>query len=158
MARRQRIDSATAAVKVMAGAVGELLPPDHNPLSEAAMPYWRAIVRGRARAEWDETPALQSTAASLAWVQWQIARWRLMVEAADDPGAESEMSVAQMLSRVGDLQRLEMAYLRSLQQHARGAQGESRDAGKRREVSKAIEAASPFGGDDLLARPIDGIQ
>lgn len=158
--RRQRIDSATAAVKTMAGAVGELLPPDHNPLPEAAMPYWRAIVRGRARAEWDETPALLSTAASLAWTQWQVARWRGMIDGSiptdTDDGQKFNLALAG--ARLSDMQRLEMAYLRTLQQHARGAQGESRDAVKRRGVAKAIEAASPFDGDDLLARPIEGIQ
>lgn len=151
MSRRQRIDSATAAVKVMAGAVGELLPPEHNPLHADAMPYWRAIVQGRARAEWDETPALLSTAASLAWVQWQIARFRGMVE---DPQTIGDgMNVAQVLSRVGDLQRLEMAYLRTLQQHARGVQGEARDAVKRRGIAKSIETENPL-EDELLGMPM----
>lgn len=150
MARRQRIDSATAAVKVMAGATGELMPPAHNPLPKDAMPFWREIIRGRARAEWDETPALQSTAASLAWVQWQIRKWRSDLETLTLPDG---MNLAQALSRLSDLQRLEMAYLRTLQQHARGAQGEARDAVKRRDLAKAIEAASPFDDDDLLARP-----
>lgn len=156
MPKRQRIDSATAAVQVMAGAVGELLPPEHNPLPEDAMPYWRAVILGRARAEWTETPALLSTAASLAWVQWQIARWRMMVEGGLT--AEDGMNVAQVLSRLGDLQRLEMAYLRTLQQHARGTQGEARDATKRREIAKAIETNNAFEGDDLLARPAAGLQ
>jgi hypothetical protein len=155
MTKRQRIDSATAAVKVMAGALGELLPPEHNPLPELAMPFWWAVVRGRARAEWDETPALLSTASSLAWVQWQIARWRKMI---DDLAAPEGVSMAQALQRVGDLQRLEMAYLRTLQQHARGAQGETRDATKRRTMAKAIENDNAFEDDDLLARPIEGIQ
>ena len=150
MARRQRIDSATAAVKVMAGAVGELLPPAHNPLHADAMPYWREIVRGRARAEWDETPALLSTAASLAWVQWQVAKWRTDVETLALPEG---LNLAQALQRLSDLQRLEMAYLRTLQQHARGAQGEARDATKRRELAKDIERNNAFDDDDLLARP-----
>ncbi len=153
--RRQRVDSATAAVKVMAGAVGELLPPEHNPLHADAMPYWRAIVRGRARAEWDETPALQSTAASLAWVQWQITAWRKQIE---DGTLPEGLNLAQALGRLGDMQRLEMAYLRTLQQHGRGAQGETRDAGKRRDIAKSIEANNAFEGDDLLARPANSVQ
>ena len=155
--RRQRSDSANVAVKAMAGAVGELLPPDHNQIHADAMPYWRDIVRGRARAEWDETPALLSTAASLSWVQWQVARWRGMIEGSAD-GLPDGINLAVALSRLGDLQRLEMAYLRTLQQHARGAQGETRDAGKRRAAIKAVEAATPFDGQGLLARPLEGMQ
>jgi hypothetical protein len=49
MSRKQRIDSSTAAVKVMASALTELLPPEHCPLPEAAMPFWRRS-RGGVRA------------------------------------------------------------------------------------------------------------
>lgn len=151
MKRRQRSDSAAAAVKVMAGAAkGELLPPEHNPLPEAAMPFWRAIARGRAREEWDETPALLSTAASLAWTQWQIAQARAYVDGTEP--IPDGLRAAAILSRLVDLQRLEMAYLRTLQQHARGVQGEARDAVKRRAAAKAIEGDNPL-EDDLLARP-----
>ncbi|HEY4547822.1 MAG TPA: hypothetical protein VIG90_15570 [Pedomonas sp.] len=151
MKRRQRIDSATAAVKVMAGAAkGELLPPEHNPLPEGALPFWRAIVRGRAREEWEETPALLSTAASLAWTQWQIAQARGYIDGSVP--IPDGLRAAAILSQLNEMQRLEMSYLRTLQQHGRGAQGEARDASKRRAAAKAIEDNNPL-GDDLLARP-----
>lgn len=152
--KRQRIDSATAAVKVMASAVGELLPPPHNQIPDAALPYWRAIISGRARVEWEETPALLSTAASLAWVQWQIAKWRNDIEVGSLPDG---LNMAQTLARLSDLQRLEMAYLRTLQQHARGGQGEARDAHKRRAMARAIEADNPL-EDDLLGMPAERMQ
>lgn len=151
MKRRQRIDSATAAVKVMASeAKGEVLPPEHNPLPEAAMPFWRAIARGRAREEWEETPALLSTAASLAWTQWQIAEARGYIDGSKP--IPDGVKVAAILSRLIDLQRLEMAYLRTLQQHARGVQGEARDVVKRRRATREIANSNPL-EDDLLARP-----
>ena len=147
MARKQRIDSATAAVKVMQGAVaGELMPPEHANLNEAALPFWRAIIRGRAREEWEGTPALMATAASLAWTQWQVSQLRAMIES--DPLPE-----AKAVQRVSDLQRLEMGYLRVLQQHGRAAQGEARDVSKRREVASGIAADNPL-EDDLIARPV----
>ena len=81
MPRKQRIDSATAAVKVMQSAVSdELLPPDHPNLHPGALPFWRAIIRGRAREEWEGTPALMATAASLAWTQWQVSQLRAVIE------------------------------------------------------------------------------
>lgn len=143
--RKQRIDSSTAAVRVMASALTELLPPKHCPLPEAAMPFWDAIVRGRAREEWEATPALLATASNLAWTQWQIIKLRESIEL--DP-----LPDAKMVSRMSDLQRLEMAYLRTLQQHGRGAEGEARDVGNRRAAASGIAANNPL-GDDLLARP-----
>jgi len=146
MSRRQRIDSATAAVAVMLDASkGELLPPDHCPLPEDAMPFWRAIVRGRARDEWEATPSLLATASSLAWTQWQIVRLRESLEDELVPDAKS-------VQRMSDMQRLEMAYLRTLQQHGRGAEGEKRDVAARRSAAAGIAADSPM-DDDLIARP-----
>lgn len=145
MARKQRIDSSTAAVRVMATALTELQPPEHCPLPEAAMPFWDAITLGRAREEWDATPALLATASSLAWTQWQIVKLREAVEL--DP-----LPDAKMVSRMSDLQRLEMAYLRTLQQHGRGAEGEARDVGKRRSQASGIMTDNPL-DDELLARP-----
>ena len=146
MNRKQRIDSTTAAVGVMIDASrSELLPPDHSPLKEGAMPFWRAIVRGRAREEWEGTPALMTTASNLAWTQWQIVRIREVIEADPVPDAKA-------VQRMSDMQRLEMAYLRTLQQHGRGAEGEARDVSKRRAMSTGITQDNPM-DDDLIARP-----
>lgn len=146
MNRKQRIDSTTAAVGVMIDASrSELLPPDHSPLKEGAMPFWRAIVRGRAREEWEGTPALMTTASNLAWTQWQIVRIREIIEADDVPDAKA-------VQRMSDMQRLEMAYLRTLQQHGRGAEGEARDVSKRRAMTTGITQDNPM-DDDLIARP-----
>lgn len=146
MSRKQRIDSATAAVGVMMDALsGDLFPPDHSSLPQDAMAFWWSIVRGRAREEWEATPALMTTASNLAWTQWQIVRLRNAI--GDDP-----LPDAKMVSRMSDLQRLEMAYLRALQQHGRGAEGEARDVSKRRSIATGITEDSPM-ADDLLARP-----
>lgn len=146
MPRKQRIDSATAAVKTMQAAVaGELMPPDHVGLNPAALPFWRAIIRGRAREEWEGTPSLMATAASLAWTQWQASALRAAIESDPLPDAKA-------VQRVSDLQRLEMGYLRVLQQHGRAAQGEARDVKKRRDAASGIVADNPL-ADDLIARP-----
>ena len=145
MSRKQRIDSSTAAVAVMASALSELQPPEHCPLPEAAMPFWRAVMRGRTRDEWESTPALLVTASSLAWTQWQSVKLRGEIELAAMPDAKA-------VKRLDDLNRLEMAYLRTLQQHGRGAEGEARDVGKRRSQAAGIVADNPL-DDELLARP-----
>ena len=145
MSRKQRIDSSTAAVRVMATALTELEPPEHSPLPEGAMPFWRAIIRGRTREEWEATPALMVTASSLAWTQWQSVKLRVEIEGAVEMDAKS-------VKRLDDLNRLEMAYLRTLQQHGRGAEGEARDVAKRRSQASGIVKDNPF-EDDLLASP-----
>lgn len=146
MARRQRIDSAPAAVAVMQDVLkDELLPPVHSKLHKDALPFWRGIVSGRAREEWEATPALLVTAASLAWTQWQISRLRTAIEKKTVPDAKE-------VQRVSDLQRLEMGYLRVLQQHGRAAQGEARDVSTRREHSSGAVKDNPL-EDDLIARP-----
>ncbi len=143
--RKQRIDSSTAAARVMATSLDQLSPPEHCPLPDGALPFWDAITRGRAREEWEATPALLATASNLAWTQWQIMGLRQKIEL-------DELPDAKMVSRMGEMQRLEMAYLRTLQQHGRGAEGEARDVGKRRAQASGITANNPL-DDDLLARP-----
>jgi len=151
MSRRQRIDSvAGTGASFRAALAGEVMPPDHSPLPAAAMPFWSAIARGRTREEWDATPALLSTAASLAWTQWQIATLRGMFDGSVE--MDASMKEAALVTRLLDLNRLEMAYLRTLQQHARGTQGEARDVTKRREAAKQIQDGVTF-DDDLIPRP-----
>lgn len=111
------------------------------------MPFWRAIVRGRTREEWEATPALLVTASSLAWTQWQSVKIRGEIELADEVDAKA-------VKRLDDLNRLEMAYLRTLQQHGRGAEGEARDVSKRRSATAGIaQGAQAVDDDDLIARP-----
>lgn len=53
MARKQRVDSAVAAAKMLAAvAKGDPEVPAHVELREQDMPFWRAIVRARTRDDW----------------------------------------------------------------------------------------------------------
>lgn len=151
MTRRQRVDSATAAVAIMASAAkGELEPPAHISVPEGAMPFWRAIIRARPREDWEAAPSLLNAAANLAWTQWQIDRVRRQIDGDDD--VPEGQTVAQLGSLLLKMQRLEMGYLRVLQQHGRAVEGEARDVARRRSMAKGIEAANPL-DDELLARP-----
>lgn len=151
MSRKQRIDSATAAVRVMAGAaLGELEPPEHISVPSGARPFWSAIIRARAREEWLAAPSLMNAAANLAWTQWQIDRFRRQIDG--EAPLEGETSVAQLGSMLLKMQRLEMGYLRVLQQHGRAVEGEARDVAQRRAQASGILADNPL-DDDLLPRP-----
>src|SRR3546814_13581424 len=52
--RKQRIDSATAAVKVMQGATREIAPPAHVRMSEEDWPFWHSVIAAFARSEWTD--------------------------------------------------------------------------------------------------------
>ena len=149
--RRQPINTAAKAVSVMvAAAAGELTPPAHISVPKGALPFWSAIIRARPREEWEQAPTLLNAAANLAWTQWQIDQMRRMMDGEIAPPEGT--ALLQVASGLLKMQRLEMGYLRVLQQHGRAIDGEARDAGKRRALGKGIEDGSPF-GDDLLARP-----
>lgn len=148
--RRQRIDSATAAVRVMAAEQLELQPPAHISVPAGARPFWNAVIRARTREEWLAAPSLMNAAANLAWTQWQIDRVRRQIDG--DEAMDDGLTVAQLGSMLLKMQRLEMGYLRVLQQHGRAVEGEARDVAKRRTMTKAIAADNPL-EDELLARP-----
>lgn len=156
MPKRQRIDSATAAVRVMADAAEQLEPPAHISVPAGAMPFWSAIIRARVREDWLAAPALMNAAANLAWTQWQIDRARRMIDG--DLDLPSGLTVAQMASQLLKMQRLEMGYLRVLQQHGRAVGGEARDVAKRQSIAEETADSSPFADDDLLARPAGFVQ
>src|SRR3546814_20918018 len=52
--RKQRIDSATAAVKVMQGATREIAPPAQVRISEEDWPFWHSVLAEFARREWTD--------------------------------------------------------------------------------------------------------
>lgn len=156
MARRQRIDSVTAAVEVMAGAGSDLAPPAHISVPNGAKPFWNAIIHARPREDWLGAPALMNAAANLAWTQWQIDRTRRMIDG-DEPMPDG-LAIAQLASQLLKMQRLEMGYLRVLQQHGRAVGGEARDVAKRAGVARSIKAAEPNSDDGLLARPVGVVQ
>jgi len=148
--RRQRIDSATAAVRAMTGAAIKLSPPKHVSVPSGAMPFWEAIIRARPREEWEAAPALINAAANLAWTQWQIDQMRRQIDGELD--LPDGVALLQVASGILKMQRLEMGYLRVLQQHGRAVEGEARDVAKRRAEARSITGAAPL-DDDLLARP-----
>src|SRR3546814_999740 len=52
--RQQRIDSATAAVKVMQGETREIAPPAHVRMREEDLPFWHSVIAAFARSEWTD--------------------------------------------------------------------------------------------------------
>ena len=152
MTRKQRIDSATAAVRVMQGAAREIAPPAHVALDDCDWPFWHNVVAEFARSEWTEhqlelAAMLARTLANLESEQRALRREGFITVRENGTTVENPRARA-VKSLTGDI----LSLRRSLALHARAKSGEARDVGKRREQAKGIEADNPL-DDDLIARP-----
>jgi hypothetical protein len=158
MAKRQRIDSATAAVQVMAAAVREIVPPAHVKLDAQDLPFWSSVIAEFARSEWtahqlELAAMLARTMADLDREQRDLrAEGSVSMSERGTPVVNPRKTVVQM--HAGTI----LALRRSLSLHARAQKGEGRDVAKRRAAAQAIEGGNAFEDDDLLARPIEGMQ
>lgn len=157
MAKRQRIDSANAAVAVMAGAVRELVPPAHVRMDLEDMPFWHSVIAEFARSEWtahqlELAALLARTMADLERDQYEMRK--------EGPVLKTDRGTPVINPRKAAVQMNTGSVLslrRSLSLHARAQMGEARDVSKRQAVARDIEASSPL-EDDLLARPEGAMQ
>ena len=152
MARKQRVDSATAAARIMAGAAKEVSPPAHVHLAAEDWPFWHSVVAEFPKTDWTEhqlevAAQLAKTMADLEAERGKLRTEGYVLTIGDKQVANPRHGVAR------DLTNSCMSLRRNLSLHARAQGGEARDVVKRRTAAKDIEADSPFGGDDLLARP-----
>lgn len=151
--RRQRVDSATAAVEVMRRAVtARVEPPSNVALDAEDMPFFASVIDEFARSEW--TAHQLELAAMLARMMADLEREQrglraegsVMVTEKGTPVVNPRKTVVQMHASTI------LSMRRSLSLHARAQGGEARDVAKRRGQSKVIEDGNPL-DDDLLARP-----
>lgn len=152
MGRRQRIDSATAAVGVMVAAAKPIEPPSNVPLKPDDMPFFSSVIAEFARSDWT---AHQLELAAILAKKMRMLRDNL--NRLDDEGLTGFTSNGTscqnpLLGGVRMLDTSIMATRRSLALHARAQGGESRDIAKRRAAAKGIEDGNPL-DDELLARP-----
>lgn len=121
MSRKQRIDSATAAVEVMQAALREIEAPECVPLMESEMPFWDAVIAARAKSEWNDADLI--TAAHLA---------RTM----------AKLTTVTETNEWDKLSKLVLSMRRSLGLDVRSAQ-RGADVAKRREMAFEIEQQAP---------------
>ena len=148
MSRKQRIDSAAAAVTIMTKQ--DLVPPSHVRLQDCDQPFWRSVLAEFARSEWTDhqlelAGMLARAMADLEREQFDLrAEGSVMSSERGTPVVNPRKQVVQMLA--GTI----LSMRRSLSLHARAQMGEARNVAKRQDQAKAIETDL---GDDLLARP-----
>lgn len=152
-ARKARIDSATQAVKVMAAATKELLPPAHAPLDDDALPFWNDIMKARAKSEWTAHDLAYASDLANAMAQQVKNRAKLRSEGEVIFPEDGKPYANPRVAVVHGLHAQIKSARQSLSIHGRAA-GEARDVGKRRAHAKAVEGDNPLeADDDLLARP-----
>lgn len=150
--RRQRIDSATAAVGVMMAATKAVEPPSNVPLEDCDLPFFASVIAEFARSEWSAhqlelAAMLARTMADLSHEQRALRDEGSVVKTEKGtPVVNPRKAVVQM--HAGTI----LSMRRSLSLHARAQGGEARDVGKRRGMAKEIENGNPL-DDDLIARP-----
>ena len=151
-ARKQRIDSTTAAVEVMLKAVRKIEPPAHAPLDHDAGPFWDEIIKARALSEWNDHDLTCASDLANAMAALVDNRRKLRSEGEVlKPDGGKEFGNPRV-AVVHGLHAQIKSGRQSLSIHGRAA-GEARDVGKRRAQAKDIEAGNPLAGDNLLARP-----
>lgn len=149
---KQRIDSSTAAVEIMQGAVRELAPPAHVSLDDQDWPFWNSVVAEFARAEWTEhqlelAAMLARTMSNLEAEQRSLRSEGFIAKRENGTLVENPRARG-VKALTGDI----LSLRRSLALHARARSGDSRNDGTRKEKGRAIEADNPL-EDDLIARP-----
>ena len=145
MTRRQRIDSATEAVRIMADASKPISPPSNVPLEKCDLGFFASVLDEFARSEWtahqlEIAAMLARTMADLESEQRELRAEGSVMKTAGGFSNNPRAALVKMHSH------LILSLRRSLSLHARASGGEARDLGKRRKAAIAIE-------DGLLARP-----
>lgn len=148
MARKQRVDSPTVAVKIMAGALQEIAPPSHIVLGDNDWPYWHSVVAEFPKIEWTEHQLEIAAQLAKAMADLETERNALRIEGyvletERKPVANPRHGVTR------DLTNSIMSLRRNLSLHARAQGGDARDIAKRRGIAKGIEADNPL-DDDLI--------
>ena len=121
MSRKQRIDSATAAVEIMQAAMRDIEVPECVPLVGRELPFWDAVIAARTKAEWNDADLI--TAAHLARTMAKL-------------GELTDVNEWDKLSK------LILSMRRSLGLDVRSAQ-RGADVAKRREQAFEIEQQAP---------------
>lgn len=109
--RRTRSDSAAAAIRAAENAVKpDLDPPDSHPLTVREMPFFRDIIRGRARDDWREVDL--QIVAQLARVMAKIEAFELRL-GSEDPIIEGKPNP--LISVISTYRAMQGSMMRTLQ-------------------------------------------
>ena len=151
--KRTRSDSIAGQLAAMDAALSDdIMPPDHITLDDSELPFWRSIVRARAKARWNDSDL--EAAGNLARCKADIERVQREIREEGDiitnergtPIMNPKHTLLEILSRRC------MALSRMLHVHAEATQGKARDQVKQNELQSGARDAMGE-SDDLIPRP-----
>jgi hypothetical protein len=148
--KRNRSDSASAAVEAAQIASAELIePPDHVTLRDGDRSFWNSIVSARARDSWNNADL--ENAANLARCKADIERLQREITSEGDvvQNERGTQIINPKHTLLETLSRRAVAISRMLHVHAEATVGESGDQTKRVAAEKKAKAAVK---DDLIPR------
>jgi hypothetical protein len=149
MDRRDRIDSATAAVEVMQASLSDLYWPDHVPLAEADGPFWKSVIAEKPNAEWTDHDLEIAALLAMSMRKLQAEDARLEDEGSVTVSGGGSPMQNPRCRVVADLHARVIKYRQTLGIHNRGKNGEQRDVDKRRKTAFGIQADAPRDDDYL---------
>jgi hypothetical protein len=153
MARRQRIDSAAAAVATMAAAARDLSPPDHIRIRKGDLPFWDVVIAEKPKSEWTDSDLVVAANLARAMADAERVAGYTVVGG----GNINQRKLLETIEVSDKLARRIVTLRRALGLDNRAKNGEQRDVTKRREHAASIEGGhNPMAddGDSLLARPV----
>lgn len=154
MVRRTRIDSAAAAVEVMAAAARDLSPPAHVFLRPGDLPFWDAVISEKPKSEWTESDLLVAASLARAMADAEMLSNMSVGQRGAGKGKIKPAFVIKSIAAVDKLARRIVTLRRALGLDNRAKHGEQRDVNQRRAHAAGIEADRlALEEDDLIARP-----
>lgn len=154
MARRPRIDSAAAAVEVMAAAARDLSPPAHVFLRPGDMPFWDSVIAEKPKSEWTEGDLIVAASLARALADVEMLSTMSVGQRGTVKGKVKSAFVIKSIGAVDKLARRIVTLRRALGLDNRAKQGEQRDVNQRRAHALGLEAdRAALEEDDLIARP-----
>lgn len=154
MARRARIDSAAAAVEVMAAAARDLSPPAHVHLRHGDMPFWDSVIAEKPKSEWTESDLLVAASLARSMADMEMLSTMSVSQRGKVKGKVKPSFVIGTIGAVDKLARRIITLRRALGLDNRAKHGEQRDVDRRRAHAQELEAdRAALDEDDLIARP-----
>lgn len=150
MARKQRIDSSAAAVRIAQGSVRQIEPPAHVTLDECDWPFWDSVVAEFARAEWTNHQLELAAMLARTMANLEVEQRTLRKEGFTSVSSKGTPVVNPRSTACKGLAGDVLSMRRSLALHARARNGDNRDAAKQRDVGRSMETDID---DDLIASP-----
>lgn len=156
MSRKQRYDTAAGQLALMQSVLGdEIQPPEHVRLRDGDLPFWKGIIAGRPKSDWDIADL--EMAANLARCKADIERLQTEIDQEGDVvlNLKGTQIVNPKHTLLETLTRRAVALSRMLHVHPEAKVGESRESAKRKKAETVVEdgllGIPKPADDDLLA-------